>query len=227
MLWFTRKEKIGKAVVLIGVVLLGILGYGFISEVLLRPLEYKYPPMLKFDDAQSVKWLVVLGGGHTSDPQLPANSQLSGASLARLVEGIRLHNMLPGSKLILSGGSGFDEVPNSEVLADVALAIGVDKRDLVLESASRDTKDEGKLIQKILGNDKFILVTSASHMPRSVALFERLGMKPIPASADYWVKNRQGLSPGMFFPSADGLMKAERVFYEYMGLAWAKLRGQI
>jgi uncharacterized SAM-binding protein YcdF (DUF218 family) len=64
-------------------------------------------------------------------------------------------------------------------------------------------------------------------MPRAVALFERLGMEPIPAPTDFWIKKRQGLSPGMFFPSADGLRKAERAFYEYMGVVWSKLRGQI
>ena len=227
MLWFTRKEKIGKLVVSIGVVLLAILSYGSVSDVLLRPLEYKYPPVLNLDGIQNVKWVVVLGGGHNSDPKLPATSQLSDASLARLVEGFRFHNILPGSKLVLSGGSGFEQVPNADVLAEVALAIGMDKRDLILESVSRDTEDEAKLLEKILGHDRFVLVTSAAHMPRAVALFERLGMEPIPAPTDFWVKKRQGLSPGMFFPSTDGLRKAERAFYEYMGVVWSKLRGQI
>jgi len=78
-----------------------------------------------------------------------------------------------------------------------------------------------------VGNEKFILVTSASHMPRSMALFEKLDMQPIPAPTDYGVRKRQGVSPGMFFPSADNLRKAEKAFHEYLGLAWGKIRGQI
>jgi uncharacterized SAM-binding protein YcdF (DUF218 family) len=98
---------------------------------------------------------------------------------------------------------------------------------VILESLSKDTKDEARLIKNIVGNDRFVLVTSASHMPRSMALFKKLGMQPIPAPTDYWVKERQGISPAMFFPSSNGLRKAERAFYEYLGLAWANLRGQI
>ncbi len=187
-----------------------------------------------------VKWVVVLGGGHTSDPQLPVTNQLSDASTARLIEGIRLHNMLPESKLILSGG-GFgpqisqitqilktgDPVPNAKIMADVAEAIGVNKQDLVLESVSKDTKDEAILIQKIVGKDQFVLVTSASHMPRSMALFKKCGMHPIPAPTDYFVKKHQRVSPAMFFPSASDLYKTERAFHEYLGMVWAKLRGQI
>jgi len=226
LLWFTHKQKTGKIVTSIGVFLLTLFSFGIISNTLLRPLEYKYTPLLSLEDMHHVKWVVVLGGGHTSDPQLPITNQLSDASTARLIEGIRLHNMLPESKLILSGG-GFDPVPNAKIMADVALSIGVDKEDLVLESLSKDTKDEAILIQKIVGKDQFILVTSASHMPRSVALFKKYGMHPIPAPTDYFVKKRQRASPAMFFPSASDLYKTERAFHEYLGLAWARLRGQI
>lgn len=226
LLWFTRKQKIGKIVVSIGVFLLTLFSFGIISSTLLRPLEYKYTPLLSLEDMHHVKWVVVLGGGHISDPQIPITSQLSDASTARLIEGIRLHNMLPESKIILSGG-GFDPVPNAKILADVAEAIGVNKQDLVLESVSKDTKDEAILIQKIVGKDQFILVTSASHMLRSMALFKKCGMHPIPAPTDYFVKKRQRVSPGIFFPSAGDLYKTERVFHEYLGMVWAKLRGQI
>ncbi len=227
LLWFTRRQKLGKILMSVGVVLLAVLSYGAVSDNFLGRLECEYPPMLELEHVRDAKWVVVLGGGHNSDPQLPVTNQLTGASVARLVEGIRLHRMLPGSKLVLSGGSAFDPVPNAKVMADAALAIGVDSQDFVLESDSKDTKDQAQFILEIVGKDRFILVTSASHMPRSMALFEKLGMTPIPAPANYPRKERQGISPRMFFPRAGGLAKAERVFYEYLGIAWAKLRGQI
>jgi len=144
-----------------------------------------------------------------------------------VVEGIRIHKKLPGSKLILSGGGGFDPVPNARIMADVASTLGISSSDMVLEPDSKDTKDEAVLIQKIVENEKFILVTSASHMPRSMALFNKLGMQPIPAPTDHAMKRRQGTHPGVFFPSSGKIRNAELVFYEYLGLAWAKLRGQM
>ena len=164
-----EKQKAGKIIVSIGVGLTIIFSYGTIQDILLRSLENKYPSLIISQEVDDVKWVVVLGGGHTSDPELPVTDQISKTSLSRLVEGIRIHRNLPGSKLILSGGGGFDPVPNARKMADVASILGISNSDMVLEPNSKDTKDEAVLIQKIVKNEKFILVTSASHMPRSMA----------------------------------------------------------
>jgi uncharacterized SAM-binding protein YcdF (DUF218 family) len=227
VLWFSRKQKTGKVVVSLGVALLAALSYDAVSNALLRPLEYHYDSPENLGEISDVKWVVVLGAGHTSDSRIPITSQISGSSLVRLIEGIRLHKLLHRSELILSGGGGFDSVPNANIMADVAMAIGVDRNDLILEPLSKDTRDEARLIQKIVGGDRFILVTSASHMPRSVSLFKKLGMKPVPAPTGHQVKERQGMSPTMFFPSPDNLRKAEIAFHEYLGSVWAKFRGQV
>ena len=112
-------------------------------------------------------------------------------------------------------------------MAGVAEIMGIGYNKLVLEELSKDTKDQARLIYEIVGDERFILVTSASHMPRSMALFQKSGMKPIAAPTDYWVKERQGISPGVFFPNASSLRKMERVVYEYLGLGWARFLGQI
>jgi uncharacterized SAM-binding protein YcdF (DUF218 family) len=227
LLWFTRKQKTGKAFVSIGVILLVALSHNAVTDRLLGPLEYKYPPLKSMAPVSDVRWVVVLGEGYSSDTRLPVTSQLSGGSLARLVEGIRLQRMVPGSRLVLSGGGALDPVPSARVMANVALALEVKEEDIVLESLSKDTKDEARLIQEIVRGDRFVLVTSASHMPRSVALFRKLGMAPIPAPTDHWVKRRQRMSPGRFFPSTADLFKAKKAFHEYLGLAWATIWGQI
>ena len=230
LLFFTKKQKTGKVVMLIGVLLFASLSYGAVSDRLLKRLEYQYPALAlnsASDISPSVKWLVVLGGGHTSDPNVPVTSQISGDSLVRLIEAVRLFKELPGCKLILSGGRSFDPVPEAETMARVARAIGINKQDLLLETGSRDTKDQAKNIRSIVGNNKFILVTSASHMPRTIALFKKLGMDPIPAPAGHRVKQSSGISPRDFYPASDALRNAEMAVYEYLGIAWAKLRDQI
>ncbi len=227
VLWFSRRQKIGKVVVFLGVALLTALSYDAVSNSLLRPLEYQYDSPGNRGEISDVKWVVVLGGGHISDSRVPITSQISGTSLVRLVEGIRLHKMLPGSKLILSGGGSFDPVPNAKIMADVAMAIGIDREDLILESVSRDTRDEARLIQRIVGDERCILVTSASHMPRSVSLFKKLGMKPLPAPTAHQVKEPQGRGPSTFFPRPDSLRKAEIAVHEYLGSIWSRIRGHI
>lgn len=230
LLFFTKKQKTGKFIMLIGVLLFASLSYDAVSDRLLKPLEYQYPPLALnsvSDISSSAKWIVVLGGGHTSDPRIPVTSQISDESLVRLIEAIRLFKELPGCKLILSGGRCFDPVPEAETMASVAQAIGINRQDLVLEMVSRDTKDQAENIRSIVGNNKFILVTSASHMPRTIALFKKLGMDPIPAPTAHRVKEKHYISPHDFYPGSGALSKAERAVYEYLGIAWAKLRNQI
>ena len=229
LLWLTKKKRAGKIFVSAGVVLLILCTYAPVPRLLLQPLESRYPPLLSVKDLPEIRWIVVLGGGHTSDSQMPANSQLDHTSLARLVEGIRLHHSLPGSKLILSGGALYDPVPESKVMADVALALRVQRQNLILESLSKDTEEEAVLIQKMVGQDAFALVTSASHLPRAVGLFRKLGMHPIPAPTDYGIRESPGeeITPGIFFPRSTDLQNAEAAVYEYLGLAWAKLRNRI
>ena len=235
LLLFTRKQRAGKIAVSVGVALFAVMSYTAVPAVLLRPLEYQYPPFCvegrkdspSREKTPAVKWIVVLGGGHVSDQKIPATSRISNASLVRLIEAIRLHKLIPGSRLILMGGKVFDDLPEAEGMATVARAIGMKRKDVIIEPDSKDTAEQAALVKQYVGNDGFILVTSASHMPRSMAMFKKMGMSPVPAPAGYMIKESRRVNPNNFFPGADGLNTAERAFYEYLGILWAKLRGQI
>jgi uncharacterized SAM-binding protein YcdF (DUF218 family) len=233
-LWATRRQRLGKGLVTLGTLLLLLMSLPFIASKLLTPLEYRYPPLLNPETVSrgptgstSPTWIVVLGGAHVSDPRLPANIQISAAALGRVVEGVRLQKGLPGSKLLLSGGAVFDPVPEADVMARIAGLLGVNPQDIVLETDSRDTADEAAIIAKIIGKEKCILVTSAAHMPRSMALFKKRGLSPIPAPTDYLIKETPVPAPDRFFPGAGSLWQVQVAVHEYLGLVWAWLRGLI
>jgi Uncharacterized conserved protein len=234
-LWFTNKQKAGKILVSVGLVILTLFSYPVIADKLLRPLERQYDAfeikssssVLKTEGESAIKFVVVLGGGHTSDPELPLLSQINTSPLVRLMEGIRIYRKYHGIKLLLSGGGILDPFSEAEVMAHVAREMGVPESDIILESKSRDTKDEALLIKPIVGNKPFVLVTSASHIPRSMALFKKLGMNPIPSPVGHRVKDGRGLNHYSFFPSPGNIQKAELAIHEYIGMTWAKLRGQM
>jgi len=177
-LWFTKKQVWGKLLVSFGFIILLLVSNKQTSDYLIGYLESGYMPhdgqlTAEGDDAgerMPVKFIVVLGGGHTSNPNLPLSSQLSETSMIRLIEGIRMYRKYPGSKLILSGGRVFDPVPNAMIMASVAQELGVDEHDIIRESESKDTLDEARLIKPLVRDEQFILVTSAAHMPRSMAM---------------------------------------------------------
>jgi len=230
LLWFTKKQKAGKVVVTVGVALLVILGCAPVADLLLRPLEYGHPSLLPDGTVPpsfpAVKWVVVLGSGHSSDPALSVTSQIATTALSRLAEAIRLHRLFKGSRLLLSGGVVFDPRPQAEVMAQVAEILGVAREDMALEVRSRDTKDQAVHVREIVGDDPIVLVTSASHMPRAMAMFRKQGIHAVAAPTGYWVKGRRAFHISRLVPSPEGLGKFELVFYSWLSRAWAKLRGQ-
>ncbi len=234
-LWFTTKQKAGKILVSVGIVVLTLFSYSIIADKFLRPLERRYGKFEikrqstspETENESDIKFVVVLGGGHVSDSEIPLLSQINNNPLVRLIEGIRIYRKYPGAKLLLSGGGAFDPVYEAEVMASIAREMGIPERDIILETKSIDTKDEAKFIKPMVGNEPFVLVTSASHMPRSMALFKKLGMDPIPSPVGHRVRDRQGLTAFSTFPSTDNLKKSDLAIHEYLGLTWAKLKGQM
>ena len=234
LLWFTRRQRAGKVAVTLGLVALFLLSHGLVAGRLLQPLEQAFPAFETaalaggaIGSAADAKYVVVLGAGTKSDPRLPITSQLADSTVVRLVEGIRIHRQIPGSVLVLSGGRVFDLTPEAEAMSQLAVELGVAQGDLIVEGGSRDTENQARMVRPIVGEAPFVLVTSAAHMPRSMALFRKVGLEPIPAPTRHRVRVGTVVSPGLFFPSADDLIKSERAFYEVLGLAWAKLRGRV
>ncbi len=233
LLWFSRRQKAGKVLISLGVMLLLLLSNASFSNLFLRPLEERYPPLLWAAGngaprgLENVEFIVVLGGSASPDPEIPLESQLDEVTLVRLLEGIRLLRQMPGRKIILSGGKVFASIPSAELMARLAKELGVDRNDILVESESRDTSDEARLISSMVGPKPFILVTSASHMPRAMALFRKMGMNPFPAPTDYQARHEKRASPEAFYPDPGGLLSATIATYEYLGLGWEKLTGQI
>lgn len=235
LLWFTRRQWTGKIIASLGFVCIVLLSYGFLPDHLLISLEREYKPydvqltneILKSENRFPLKYVVVLGGGNISDPAVPITSRLGESTITRLIEGIVIYRQSPGSKLILSGAAVFDSTAEAVVMKRLAYNLGVDEKDLIMETQSKDTADQVTFIKALVKTDPFALVTSASHMPRAMALFEKGGLQPIPAPTHHYVKKGTATDPAFFFPRADNLTKAEVAVHEYLGQTWAVLRGQI
>ena len=234
LLWRGKRIFSGKILTTFGLIGLTIMSYNPVSRALNAPLNCKYEAystnQLKKIGTKPetlVKYVVVLSGGHKSDPNIPVTSRISGHSMIRLVEGIRILRLNPGAGLILSGGGAVDPVPEAKVMAEVSQFMGVSKDDMIIESASNDTKDQARLIKPIVGTAPFVLVTSATHMPRSMALFQKMGMCPIPGPAGTTSRIKMPFSPHNIFPSVSALDSTTEAVHEYLGLLWGKLKGRI
>lgn len=227
LLCFTARQRTGKTLLAVALAGLLLFSSGPVADTLVSRFEDQYPAFNanNLPAGFTAKYVVVLGGGHVSDPRQPSTSQLNPDSLGRLIEGVRIYRQIPGSRLLLSGGTVYDPAADAEIMAWVARDIGVAGQDIVLETQSRDTHDQARIIREIIGSEPFVLVTSASHLPRSMALFHRQGMNPYPAPAQFMVREHKQISPGYFLPTAGSLYKSSRAAYETLGLIWGRLRG--
>lgn len=234
LLCFTRKQKTGKTFVALAGLLLLLFASHAVSGLLLSPLEGRYPPLLVRPgspppaELKDVKFVVVLAAGSKDDASRPIETQLDDSTVARLVEGVRVSKALSGSRLVLSGGpvtSGAWSL--AQAMAQLAQELGVDRSAMILETQSYDTEGEARLVAPIVGQQPFILVTEASHLPRAVGLFRKQGAHPLPDPMGYHSSPGAPLQLTELLPDAEGLNGSERAVYEYLGLAWAKLRGKI
>lgn len=223
LLWFSRRQRAGRIIATSGYAILVVVSYGWISNPLLQSLERVYPPAANAE----VKWVVVLGGGTSSDSSLPITSRATGTTLARLVEGIRLHRQIPGSRLILSGSAVFGSGSDAEAMRAIALSLGVAPERIVLDDESPDTETQAVNVARIVKDDPCLIVTSAFHMRRSIGLFTTAGVRTVPAPAQYIAQDNRGFSPSDLYPGVPGLVTGQIVENEYLGIAWAMLRGRI
>ncbi|WP_064602928.1 envelope biogenesis factor ElyC [Photobacterium sp. J15] len=222
ILWFTRRK--GLASTFITFSLLGIFLVSFqpIATSLLRPIERENEPFVPSGEA--IQYVMVLGSGHVIDHAMPMTSELSRTSLMRLSEGIRIQRMYPESRLILSGYDGGTGVSHARMMAKVALALGVNKNNILLLETAKDTWEEAFQAASVVGKQKMVLVTSASHMTRALYEFDQAGLAPIPAPTNFLASNKIKQPWIRYSPKAQYLEQTERYWYETLGRWWQRLR---
>ncbi len=193
-----------------------------ISDLLLLPLEERYP---KWDGSGAqLDCVVAMGASQADAPRLPLTNRPNTAAVYRLLEAIAVYRANPGSKLILSGGTGERE-PHAELMARVANSIGVPEQDILLQTESHNTEDEVTQLQPLLAGKKFAVVTSAAHMPRTMALFEAAGMHPLPAPTHFLDRDNPHPNWRDFTrPNPDALARSEFAAHEYLGLLWLQIK---
>lgn len=225
ILWFTGRQRLGKLLATAAFLLLLAVAYGWLGGPALRALEGEFKPMAA--PPAGIKWVVVLGGGASADPELPSLQRASRSTLARTVEGVRLQRKLPGAKLVVSGGAVYGSGTDAEVMSALAAELGVARDAIVADTVSPDTESQARLARDLLNGERCVLVTSALHMRRSLALFRKAGVDALPAPTDYLSQANPGIGPADFFPSAHGIGLAEAAAHEYLGFAWGWLTGRL
>jgi len=216
----------GRFLVALGIAALYGLSISPVSDALLKPLESAWPPLSgKRVKAEAI---VVLGGGVRDLSWLGQPVTPTPEAEARLLQGVFLYRNMR-VPLVLVGGNGDPSrsAPgDADALEPVARSLGVPARDIVVENRSRNTLEAARNVGVLIKVRRIVLVTSAYHMKRSVALFRKQGFEVIPAPAVYLSEQRKQ-SAYSFIPHAGALESSAAACAEYLSLFWYSLAGDI
>lgn len=147
-------------------------------------------------------YLHVLGGGYSLDSTIPATSQLSTITLARLVEAIRVSKSLPHYKIVSSGYSSLDLESQASVVRRAAIELGIPPQNCEILSSPSNTSEEVQAFVSKFGKTKNVIVVSdAMHLPRALMLYNKAGITVIGAPTNFKVKNGTNDKNGFRFPS--------------------------
>jgi uncharacterized SAM-binding protein YcdF (DUF218 family) len=195
---------------------------GPVNYALRYPLESRYRPLLEPKTAGSYDAIVVLTGGIIPASGLIPLPSIDEFMFRRLEEAWRLYRIQP-KPIIVSGGhvNPFTADKNENKIArDYLVRWGVPEKDVIGEARSRDTFESAVEVQKLLeqkGWKRYLLVTSAFHMPRSMLVFTAHTSEPVPAPADFSLAQFE-LTPLAWFPNEHVARKLFLTLHEYLGL---------
>jgi uncharacterized SAM-binding protein YcdF (DUF218 family) len=237
---FSKKNKTRTTFLILALVVILVGGNRWVSTMVARSLEWQYIPTEPVTDVQAI---VLLGGAtESADPPRPT-VEVNG-SADRLIYAAQLYRDGVAPYILLSGGDiAFMDLSASSPAEDMAVLLeqfGVPREAMILEDQSQNTLENAEFARNILidqmGITRIALVTSAWHMPRSVALFEAQGFEVVPAPTDFGVTEAswQAMLDGdwqaqvlYFLPNVSAMHQLTTSLKEYFGLWYYQLRGYI
>ncbi len=197
-----------------------------IGTCLLRPLEDRFPPAVV---PERIDGIIVLGGSINPILSAARRQPVLTDSAERLFAFVTLARQHPEARLVFSGGSA-SVIDTTDREADVARAVfeglGLAPGRVAFERESRNTYENAVFTQRLMApkpGERWVLITSANHMPRAVGCFRALGWSVLPYPVDYGTSPNDD-RPG--FSLLEGLDGVHWALREWIGLAFYYTAGR-
>jgi uncharacterized SAM-binding protein YcdF (DUF218 family) len=225
-----RAKGLSRAYQAIALALLVLIGWEPLPNLLIRPLERTYPEIAPVADMGAYDGAVVLGGALESGALARDHTQpLLNDAAERMTAAYGLAQKYPRMQMVFTGGEGdfFGTGPSEAERAAIFFkAMGLPAERFVFEDQSRNTYDNAVFTAKIAGVNKqknWLLITSAWHMPRAIATFEKAGWHVTPYPVDFRTGND---TPWNHYSLARGAELWQLAIREWIGIAAYRLSGR-
>jgi uncharacterized SAM-binding protein YcdF (DUF218 family) len=228
-----RGKRAGLPVLCLGVALYLICGFSSLGNWLLIPLE-KRAEIGASAPIEGAAGIIVLGGAVSEVRDSGDKRVVLNDSADRMIEAVRLARQYPDLPVIFSGGrsdlfASGSETPEAELARRFFEEFTIAPPRLRLESRSRNTFENAVFTAELMqpqSDQRWVLVTSAFHMPRARALFEAQGFRIIPRPGDFRTSGPESLWE-IFGKPSEGLRRVDVAAKEWVGLWMSWLRGDI
>jgi uncharacterized SAM-binding protein YcdF (DUF218 family) len=225
----TRFAALGRKLMIASVALLAICGFSPVGNVMLYSLEQRFPPWDATKGAPD--GVVVLGGPIDPDLSAAHGVPVTSAAADRLITAAALGRQYPNLRIIYTGGNAnliSGDAREADYAAKVFESLGIPRAQLTMERRARNTFENAEYSRAIAApktGERWLLVTSAYHMPRAVGVFRQAGFAVEPYPVDWRVGGRDDLLSFHKF-AIDGLSNVEVSFREWMGLVAYRISGK-
>ena len=228
MLLFTRWRRLGRALSTASALALLLMAFGPLGALLASPLEARFPPPP--DDMPAPDGVIVLGGAIDERLSASRNRPTVVDAADRLTAPIALKRKYPSARLVFTGGSaalGGSAYTEADAVQRFWRELGLDQGDVLYERRSRNTYENAVFTRDLLlpkPGERWLLVTSAIHMPRAMGVFRHAGFEVIAYPVDYRTGGESVLEFPRFATKALGLV--EFAAHEWAGLVAHRLFGK-
>lgn len=222
-----RWRRAGLVTLAAGLLLFVAVGLGPVGLWLGRLLEDRFPSCPA--DPTGITGAIVLGGAVDSNNTRDRGQLALTDAAERIVTMADLARRHPDWTVIFTGGSGLllrEALSEADIVEENLDHLGLPAGRIRFERESRNTYENAQFTARMLHPDKaqrWLLVTSAMHMPRSVGLFRAAGFTIVPCPVDYRTYPSQ---PPIGLRISDGLAQTDAAMREYVGLVAARFLGQ-
>lgn len=187
-------------------------------------------PATQYEDLKMYDVGIVLGGISVYDEEYDRPQFYRAAD--RLIQAVELYKLGIIKKIIFTGGSGrilHPEMKEGDYVKRYIMHMGVPEKDFIIESESQNTRENALFTKKIIEDKKikgrFLLITSAFHMRRSLNCFSTVGIEVSPYSTDRYAGPRKFEFDHLFIPNASAINDWTNLIHEVVGFITYKVIG--
>ena len=217
----TRYARLGRRLLVASVLLVAVVGLSPVGNILILPLEQRFPP---WDETRGAPdGIVVLGGPINPELSLARGEVSLNESAERVTVAAALARRYPQARIVFSGGNSgliISDGSEAEFALKLFRSLGIDPARVATEDRSRNTIENAVFSKRLVAptpGERWLLVTSAYHMPRSIAVFRRAGFDVEAYPVDYrtrgWI---DAMVP--FDKFGEGLWRTDTAMREWIGL---------